>query len=97
VNRARGWPILSGRVQSSHRSSFVFVDDRIIMVNCWAFGCSNRSETGVKFHAIPKVPVRKAEWVRQVNRLDTNSDPRRPKLLQPSEAARICEVSQIIS
>lgn len=72
------------------------------MVGCWAFGCSNRSEKGYKFHKFPREPQRRAIWVQQVStsRQDSlhhgqsHSDHTRSatKLKQPSERSVLCEV-----
>ena len=62
------------------------------MVNCWAFGCSNRSESGMKMHSFPTDTARRELWVLKVKRLDPNSNPRAPKLLQPSKYAKLCTV-----
>lgn len=64
------------------------------MVCCWAVGCSNRSEGGkFKFHAFPKDADRLRLWAQKVNRLDTNSNPRKRKLLQPAPGNKLCEVA----
>ena len=44
-------------------------------------------------HSFPKDAVRRAQWMKNVNRLDPSSNPRAPKLLEPSHSAKICEVS----
>lgn len=65
------------------------------MGGCWAFNCSNRSEKGYKLYAFPN-KAKKGElhqtWVRKVNRLDMESNPRYPKLLQPGSKSVLCEV-----
>ena len=68
--------------------------DNIIMVNCWAVGCSNRSEHGLKVHSFPKDAVRRAQWMHNANRIDPSSNPRAPKLLEPSHS-KICEVRML--
>ena len=39
------------------------------MVGCEAYGCSSRSERGVKMYAFPKDPERRKKWLAKVSRM----------------------------
>ena len=62
------------------------------MVGCWAFGCSNRSEHGLRFHTFPTCADRRKLWAQHVNRIESGSNPRSVKVLQPTKTAKLCEV-----
>ncbi|MEQ2159559.1 hypothetical protein GOODEAATRI_024283 [Goodea atripinnis] len=38
------------------------------MVGCAAFGCTNRSEKGIRMYGFPKDPERRKKWLVQVSR-----------------------------